>query len=378
MINFSNRLKSLKDRRQGSRERAIFESYGMESFSAKQLVDSGFDSRDKDFFEKIQEADAIKYAIGAMAAVDKKYTEISKREGERVADSLIKSLSYQGESVTKRLQGSVALDIHIKGHSDVDMLIIVAGTIWYQTPAVSLSRYCPPSDPRPLLDIMRDVRNKSEGILPSNFPKAKVDSTGNKSIALSEGSLLRKVDVVPAVWYDCLTYQSTGLESDRGVYIYHKRDHARLLNYPFLHIKKINDQDAMYAGNLKRVIRLMKNLIADMPEYKKTIAKRLSSYDLASIAYHMSFNLFVPKGKELGLIEKARVHLNNLLNTQAYRESLDVPDGSRKIFDNDEKVEALEVLAKECGDLADSIFYALSPSALYYDPTIIVDKSIAC
>ena len=90
MIDFENRLKSLKERRQGSRERAIFES--MDSFAANQAILTGRDVRKREFFETLNESAGVKYAIGAMAAVDEAATKVSIREGERVADSLIKSL----------------------------------------------------------------------------------------------------------------------------------------------------------------------------------------------------------------------------------------------------------------------------------------------
>lgn len=372
MIDFEKRLKSLKERRQGSRERAIYES--MDSISASRAVLSGVDVRKSEGFETLKEPVGVQYAIGSMAAVDAKSTEVSKREGDRVADSLIKSLKNRGESVTKRLQGSVALDIHIKGHSDVDMLIVVTNPVNIEHPKIEPNLYSPATDPRRLINIAKDVRIKSEVILPINFPKVDVDCSGNKSIALNGGSLARKVDIVPAIWFDSIKYQKSGKEHDRGIKIYHKEDHEFILNYPFTHIKYVNDRDGLYSGNLKCVVRLMKNMVADMPDYKKRVAKRLSSYDLAAIGYHMNRDLELPTYMRLGLVEKTRSHLSLLLGAKEYRESLYVPDGSRKIFDSEEKAGALEILAKECEDLASSIFKELKPFQSTYDPSVIVNK----
>ncbi|MDP5587014.1 hypothetical protein P3785_29165 [Pseudomonas aeruginosa] len=374
MIDFENRLKSLKERRQGSRERAIFES--MDSFAANQAILTGRDVRKREFFETLNESAGVKYAIGAMAAVDEAATKVSIREGERVADSLIKSLSSEGESVTKRLQGSVALDIHIKGHSDVDMLILVTNPVNVELPKVVPNGYLPSSDPRSLLQIIRDVRAKSERILPVNFPKANVDCSSSKCICVSGGSLAREVDVVPAIWFDTIKYQSSSQDHDRGVKIYNKSDDEFLLNFPFTHIKLVNDRDALYGGNLKSVIRLMKNMIADMPDYKKRVVKQLSSYDLAAIGYHMNENLYAPYYMKLSLIEKTRAHLAFLLAAKDYRSSLSVPDQGRKIFDNDGKVEALSILSKEMDDLAVSIFKELQPLRSAYDSSAILTKSI--
>ncbi|AZP14142.1 nucleotidyltransferase family protein [Undibacterium parvum] len=368
MIDFDKRLQSLKDRRQGSRETALFESLGS--------IHAGVDVRKSEAFETLNESTGIKYTIGAMAAVEEKSTLVSINEGTRVANSLIKSLLNHGESVTQKVQGSVALNIHIEGHSDVDMLIITTNTVNVELPTVNVNGYLPASDPRALIDIIKDVRKKSEIILPINFPMAEIDCKGSKSIALSGGSLKRKVDIVPAIWFDTRKYQQSGQEHDRGIKIYDKENHVFLLNYPFTHIKLVNDRDSKYAGNLKCVIRLMKNLIADMPDYKKRIAKRLSSYDLAAIGYHMGENLSLPTYMRLGLVEKIRAHLALLWEIKAYRDNLHVPDGSRKIFDDENKVAALEILTNEFTDLAKSIFQELKPFNSFYDSSAILNKAV--
>lgn len=349
----------------------------MDSLTANLLIKSGQDLRKQEVFETLKESSSIKYTIGAMAPVDQKYTDVSIKEGHRIADSLIKSLYTHNESVVKRMQGSVALDIHVKGHSDVDMLIIAKNIVSIETPKIVPNNYQDPSDKRGLINILKDIRHKSEKILVNNFPAAEVITSGNKSIAISGGSLLRKIDIVPAAWYDTRKYQVSANEHDRGIKIYHKNDHEFILNYPFFHMKLVNDRDEKYFGNLKSVIRLMKNMIADMPEYKRNITKRLSSYDLTSIAYHMDDNLDVPHYMRLGLVEKLRVHLDTLIANDSYRDSLFVPDDSRKIFDDNAKLEALEILHKECTDLAQSIFQDLQPARMFYDGSILLNKLVS-
>lgn len=374
MIDFEKRLKSLKERRQGTRELAIHEA--MDSFSANNAILAGADVRKAEKFESLNESAGVKYTIGAMAAVDSQSTKVSIDEGNRVADSLVKSLLNQGESVSKRLQGSVALDVHIKGHSDVDMLIVITNPVNIELPTVNPDVYFPSTDSRDLVNIAKDVRLKSERILPANFPTAMVNCNGNKSIALEGGSLKRKVDIVPAVWFDSIKYQRSGQESDRGIKIYNKADHCLILNYPFTHIKMINNRDLQYSGNLRCVIRLLKNVIADMPDYKKRAAKKLSSYDLAAIAYHMGADLNVPQYMRLSLVEKTRSHLDLLNSYKAYRDTLDVPDGSRKIFDMDEKSIALEVLKSEIADLSTAIYKELRPYSTVYDSSVILNKLV--
>lgn len=369
MIDFDNKLKALKDRRQGITERS-----GLQSLIENQII---FDSIDIEAYENLIESASIKYTVGAMAPVDKKSTQISIAEGQRVADSLIKSLSNKNIKVTSKLQGSVALDIHIKGYSDVDMLIIKTGIVQVEYPKINENRYSSSIDKRTMEDIIKEIRLESETILPINFPQANIDCDGNKSITMEGGSLKRKVDIVPASWYDTRKYQSSQDESDRGIKIYHKADHKLIKNFPFKHIQLINHRDVQYHGTLKMVIRLMKNIIADMPDYKRNVATKLSSYDLASIAYHMDKELYLSYDMRLGLVEKTRKHLYNLLNNKSLRDSLYVPDGSRKIFDIEEKVTSLEIIGKEFEDLALAIFKDLKPFMNSYDSSIVLGKRVA-
>ena len=150
MINFESRLKSLKDRRQGVDVRSAFESL------AKNQV--AFDLRSKETYENLSESASIKYTIGAMAPVEENSTLISVSEGQRVADSLIKSLATKNIKAISRLQGSVALDIHIKGHSDVDMLIIKTGIVQVEYPKINVNKYSSSSDTRPMEDIIKEIR----------------------------------------------------------------------------------------------------------------------------------------------------------------------------------------------------------------------------
>lgn len=377
MIDFSKRLKSLKERRQGSRERAIFESTTMDSVSRNRAISLGQDVRTREAYEILRESDSIKYTIGAMAPVDRKSTEVSISEGERVADSLIKSLNVRGIDTVSKLQGSVALDIHIKGHSDVDMLIIKQSVIQVESPRVIPNYYTDSDDTRTMENIVKEIRVESEDILPKNFSQATVDCTGNKSIAMSGGSLQRKVDVVPASWFDTVAFQHSKDENDRGVKIYHKGNHELIKNLPFKHIRLVSDKDDRYNGNLRSAIRLMKNMVADMPDYKKSVAKKLSSYDLVAIAYHIDDDLYLPYEIRLGLVEKIRAHLQNLLTNSFLRISLDVPDGSRKIFDSTEKTRALEVLTGEFTALAESLVKDIRPFIDYYDSNAILNKRVA-
>ena len=369
MINFENRLTKLKDRRQGTRELDLIEK--------GYATNATFDSRPIEYYESLTESAGVKYVIGAMAAVSPESTAVSINEGERVADTLISMLGTDNIHTVKRMQGSVALDIHIEGHSDVDMLIIYRDLVTVQVPKLDGQPLAPCDDTRPMKDIIREVRTESEDKLTTRYYAANVDCTGNKSIALSGGSLKRKVDIVPACWHNCHDYQRSYLEHDRTIKVYHKGDHELIANKPFLHIKNVNDRDSIYDGNLKKVVRLMKNIVADLPANKHRVAKRLSSYDITGIAFNMDSRLRVPSFFPLALLQELNGYLCELSLDANARSSIEVPDKTRKVFDSEEKEEALELLREEVSALCYAVHKEIAPFATEYSPQNLKDKIIA-
>jgi hypothetical protein len=79
---------------------------------------------------------------------------------------------------------------------------------------------------------------------------------------------------------------------------------------------------------------------------------------------------------QLALVEKTREYLELLISESKYRDSLYVPDGSRKIFDSVEKVEALKILKSEMRDLAFAIYKELRPYSESYDTNVILNKAV--
>jgi hypothetical protein len=367
MINFDDRLKSLKDRRQGTAERDRL---------AKSMSVFAGDTRSHEAYELLKQSAAIKYVIGAMAPVSSESSRISKEEGERVATTLIELLKTSGINAEMRMQGSVVLDTHIEGYSDVDMLILMSDTFTIQGPPLLETNYVDSVDKRPMTDIIRELRVHSEQKLQSRYHAATVNINGRKSISLTGGSLKRKVDIVPSTWHDTHEYQRTRAEHFRAVRVYDKLSHELIENKPFLHASRINERDVLYGGNLKKAIRLMKNVIADLPEYKKIKAKTLTSYDVAGIAYAMQGQLECSKYLPLTLLENLRAHLLLLIYLEDNRNSLMVPDGTRKIFDSEAKIEALNILSRELDDLAMSTLKAIAPFQSAYDGSLLKNTQI--
>lgn len=178
------------------------------------------------------------------------------------------------------------------------------------------------------VDGLITLRKESASIIKSNFPAVTLDESGSKSLALSGGSLRRKIDVVSSNWYDTILYVETGQEHYRGVMILDLDTKSRPKNQPFLHNEKIDDRDRTVSSNLRKAIRLMKSVKYDSDKNIK-----VSSYDIAALAFCMPNDLLnVPVWFELMLVNNCVSHLATVITNDVYRDSLIVPDGSRKIF----------------------------------------------
>ena len=345
MRDIGKRLQQLKTRRSGTdRIGQVDFSEGLQVL-AKSLSDEPYTRR-------ATGQKHTQYALGAMQPVDANYTRISLEEAERVGKQLDSGLRARGVDVGFRLQGSVPCDIHIRGVSDVDLLVLDEGFFTYDTSGLRArsGHFTSPLSYTPLSALMR-LRNSAETILQDKFPQATVDTSGAKAIKLSGGSLRRPVDVVPSHWHDTVDYQASRREPDRGIQILDKPVPASVLNMPFRHIERINQHDALARSGLKKAIRLLKNVKADAVEEGSKIP--LPSFDIAAAMWHADLTaLAAGSVYELAIVAEATRHLDHLARNTAFAKTLMVPDGSRPIFNTPEKVEALIQLSLEMDDLA--------------------------
>jgi len=334
-MDFSSKIEKLRNRRIPYDH--IYESFFFDSAS----------SRDSEAYSHLNESQAIKYAIGSMQPIDLEYTENTFKEGERVKNQLSDKLPNKGITPEFRYQGSVTSDTHIKSHSDIDLLVLHTGFYTLEPPLKPEYPY----SGNPVEDLI-ELRNQCTSILKVNFPAVTIDESGSKSIALSGGSLKRKIDVVPSNWYETESYSRTGLEHHRGVMILDVKTKTRPKNFPFLHNKKIDDRDTLVNKNLRKCIRLMKSV-----KYDSDKEIGVSSYDITALAYCMpDYQLDTPSWYELKLVDSCVSHLAKIIVDEIYRESLLVPDESRKIFGSPgASIENVSVLYLELNELKKQI-----------------------
>lgn len=337
----NQRLGALNARRKGvdRLSRVAMDSAG--EILAKAYTPESYEARAKD-------KPYTRYALGSMQEVDPDYTRISIETAERVGRQLDQALGAAGCPVEFRLQGSVPLNIHIKGVSDVDLLTLDA---YFHTYATAGRRsqsglYTNPTT-KTSTGVLLTIRQHAEKTLREKYPAATVDTTGSKAIKISGGSLARPVDVVPSHWHDNVDYQESSNERDRTVTILNKHTMVTIENLPFLHIALVNGHDAETMGGVKKAIRLCKSVRSDA-EHEIDLA----GFDIAALMCHADKTaLRAGFVYELNILAETQRFLDFLYNNQAYAQTLRVPDGSRCILDSAAKLTALTSLSVEMDDL---------------------------
>lgn len=353
-MNYSEKIQRLRNRRQGV--------YAKDGSIIMDAMLAG--ARKTEKFTSIAEPESVKYALGAMQRVDDEYTRNTYAEGNRVRDRLDEGLSSAGIAAVFEYQGSVPLDVHVRGNSDIDLLVLHSAfmtadvDVWQQYNYVRHAE-----NGKTPVEELWELRTEAIAILQRRYYEATVNTAGSKSICLSGGSLQRVVDVVPSHWHDTIDWKRTGDKANRDIYVLDSHKNERVRNKPFMHIRLIENKCLAVNGALRKVIRLLKNI-----RYDATPEIKLSSYDIAAIAWHMTTNeLQVPFGVDLLLVERARLHLKFILDSPTYRDMLWVPDGSRKIFEKAETLTATARLYSEVDQLAKDIYAQLDPLGQLYD-----------
>lgn len=299
---------------------------------------------------------SFQYALVSMQEVDTQYTAISYREAERVAKQIDAGLSRLGKTVSVELQGSLPLNVHLRRVSDVDMLVWPESFFVFDRYGVGASSYYG-STSNSVAEIAT-LRSQCVSVLRNSFPATKVDDTGAKCITVTDGSLLRDIDVVPSVLYKTAAYQSSQKDEDRGVEIYDKKAQKLIANYPFKVRALINAKDDRSGGGCKKAIRLLKNMKEDSDS---SIA--LSSFNIMSLVYAMSdsslAHVYYFQGKVVASIQD---WFFTLANDEAQLRSLDTVDGSRKIVQTAADVQAVKQMSDELNTLVLRIAQELQPN----------------
>lgn len=275
----------------------------------------------KEAYASVQEDEAVQYLLGAMEPVEASFTKKTYDEGGRVISQISTGLAGESLKADYEYQGSVTKNTHIKAYSDIDLLVLETRFFSLQPPLQPAVPY--PGDPvANLLQIRRVCISHLRGA----FPRATVDDSGPRSVKISGGSLVRVVDIVPANWYETVKYTETNQKIWRGVHILDAHRRVREEDQPFLHGAWIERKDADTSGSARKLIRLLKSL-----KYDSEGKVAMSSFDIESLVFRMP-DMIRQRGEEIPLAHTCWLWLKKVEDSQQFRESLEVPDGKRKIF----------------------------------------------
>ena len=126
----------------------------------------------------------------------------------------------------------------------------------------------------------------------------------------------------------------------------------RVTNYPFKHNYQIEACDRVVNGNLRRLIRLLKNIRADSDQNID-----FSSFDISAAAYHMPAHLLgCDPTQPLKLAAFCSVWFNEIIEKKELRDKLDVIDGTRLIFNQSGKLDHFKKLNDELKTLVYSAY----------------------
>lgn len=289
-----------------------------------------------------QPGENTKYLIGAMTPVGSRYTERLVEQGDRVQNQLNTRLENYSALDFKR-QGSVSNRTHIRYNSDLDVLVLIDKFTTLEPPLQPANPY--KGNP---IDELLLLRSCCASSLRAAFPKAAVDDLGSTSVAVSGGSLVCKVDVVPANWYDTVRYTAREGDHYRGVMVLNRKQMQRKENFPFLFNFRLNNHDLARSGVPRMLIRLLKTIRADYETDNPGTAIPFSSFDICSLSYRMPDDCLSAKiNQPLDIIRNFLLWIQAVISRRDLQSSLKSVDDSRLIFDEPAKVEGLQRLFQD-------------------------------
>ena len=238
--------------------------------------------------------DVVKYVKHAMAAVEPEYTSKTKEAGEAVKQNLKETL----QNVSYEYQGSVMTDTHIKGASDIDLLVLSEKFYGTEIDKVRIELQQPWKYDLNQINRLQSfnssfslyqgngnqdltqLRNDIEKIMKDTYKVCNVNNA--KAVKITNLHLHRDVDIVTSSWFQSLDYVLEGMPKEMcGINISNKdKGYAEGPDYPFLSISRINSRSSDTNGRLKRMIRFLKNVRTDSDNDIP-----LNSFEINAICY---------------------------------------------------------------------------------------------
>ncbi|MCU7616602.1 hypothetical protein NZ698_05285 [Chryseobacterium sp. PBS4-4] len=291
---------------------------------------------------------STKYTLESMKPIDDSYTKNTIKAAENIQNNLKEKLKNE-YNLEFRHQGSTITDTHIKIHSDIDILVFTDSFITLENPQIPDNPY----SGNPVEDL-KILRSKCYEKLNNTYNQ--VDNSNSKAIKVFPTQPKRKVDVVICNWFNSNAYKQYSNEIYRGIYFLDRDNNKRIKDHPFSHINQLKLKSTSTNKNFNKVVRILKTLKIDA-DYEI----KLSSFEICCLVYDIdNSKLNFPEWSSLLLLNVASEQLGKLILNDYYRENLDSPNNTEKVFPNSNKVVELKKLKLELDELIVDVTKELS------------------
>lgn len=281
--------------------------------------------------------DPLKYAFEAMHEIDPSYSYKLFSTVKRTQDLLTQRLSKRDYQVDARYQGPHNCDTHTTLYGDLELVILLKEH--GNNPAKKVE------------GLVSEIMD----ILSSAHAYNKIDYSSRNRIHIQTRKPTCDLSILPAVWVDSSLYKNTGLEINRAICEFDFANKKRRIHLPFLNMARINSKDRELKGNLKALIRLLRNLVKDSEE-----PIELSFEEISGLLYNIPNKyLDVPKSKLLSVLPVISFQMKRLILKDAYRMKILAPSGKEYVFGKHPKKKAILLLKKELDLLIKNLMISL-------------------
>lgn len=267
-------------------------------------------------YEQFDYGPYLKYTLESMQPMNGPHTRRLYTVSGKVLQKIRKFFDQRAVNIDLRYQGAVHTNTHISLDGELEILAILR--------------------PRNKVEAYKSVEKLGTLLMGlfSGEPESydKVDFSNKINIQISTRKPTVDLSVLPSIWVDTSAFRETKREIDRGIAEYDFINKTRKSFLPFRNMARINVKDNKVNGNLKRLVRFVKNVQIDASENIE-----LSNYELTSCLYNIhDKKLLVSAESLLSILPAVSNYLEKLGKTGMYRRIIS-PSRKELVFGNKEE-----------------------------------------
>lgn len=258
----------------------------------------------------------LKYLLESMQAIGPEYTKRLYITTGQILQRIRYHFNEKSINIDLRYQGAVQMNTHITLNSELEILAILR--------------------PRNKVEAFKSVEKLGTLLMglfmgePETFEK--VDYSEKVQIHLQTRRPKTETTVLPTIWVDTGAYRESKREIDRGIAEYDFQNKTRKSYLPFRNQARLNVKDEKVNGNLKKLIRFMKNLLLDSED-----PIDISDYELTCSLYNIhERKLRVSQDSLPSMLPAIALYFEKLGKTGMFRRVIS-PSRKELVFGNKEE-----------------------------------------